>query len=84
MGAEVRRIDEALELRARRLRGETRRDVRVERSFSKQEIAANYGVSPKTIDDWCRLGMPWFRVGSRRKFRLSETDPWMRETGKMD
>lgn len=86
MSAEVRPIGDALEIKGRRLRGELTREMpRPEKSLSKREVAEHYGVSTTTIDDWCRAqGMPWRRVGSRRKFRLSETDAWMRAAGKMD
>jgi hypothetical protein len=45
--------------------------------LSKPVIARHYGVTPWTIDHWCRLGMP-YEAGSRRRFRISECAEWHR------
>lgn len=52
--------------------------------LTKPEIARHYAVTTTTIDTWSRDGLPWHRVGARRKFRLSETDAWMQSTGRLD
>lgn len=84
MSAELRAIDGGLPTVPR-----LRRAVSAERLLSKVELADHYGVSTSTVDNWARDGMPWHplrgRPGSRpkRKFRLSETDGWLVETGRM-
>lgn len=61
----------------------SRRPVRREDFLSKPEIARKYAVTTTTIDTWSRDGLPWHRVGARRKFLLSETDAWMESTGRL-
>lgn len=82
-GAQVRLIDEGLELRAQRLRGERVNvgGAPVERFLSKPAVAEFYDVTTRTVDEWCRRGMPWHQRGSRRKFRLSETEGWLAGRG---
>lgn len=44
----------------------------------KKEIAFRYGVTPRTIDNWCRYsGFP-YAVARRRMFDPLKTDDWFR------
>ena len=48
-----------------------------ERWLSKQEITAHFGVSPNTILNWMRAGMPYEPAGSRPIFKASKCDAWL-------
>lgn len=78
MSASVRRIEDGIELRGQRLRGERQSVAQAvqEPYLSKQDIADFYAVSKATIDLWCRKGMPFAVRQGRRRFRVSECEAW--------
>lgn len=78
MTAQVRRLEEAQEIKARKLRAgaAARPAVSQEPWLSKPSIAEYYDVTPRTIDYWCRQGMPFHQKGGRRKFKVSECEAW--------
>lgn len=43
-----------------------------ERLLSKQELAAELGVSLVTLTDWMRKGLPFLRLHKRVYFKMSE------------
>lgn len=43
-----------------------------ERLLSKQELAAELGVSLVTLTDWMKKGLPFFRLHKRVYFKKSE------------
>ena len=81
MSAQVRRLEDAHELRAQRLRGERvkRPEGGSEPYLSKQGAADHFDVSKATVDYWCRKGMPFHQLGARRRFRVSEIEAWLRD-----
>jgi excisionase family DNA binding protein len=50
--------------------------------LSRLEIARLMGVSPRTIDRWCKEGLPHQTWGLRtKKLRFSEVEEWARKRG---
>ncbi|WP_429376854.1 helix-turn-helix transcriptional regulator [Mucilaginibacter sp. UYCu711] len=43
-----------------------------ERLWSKQELAAELGVSLVTLTDWMKKGLPFLRLHKRVYFKMSE------------
>jgi predicted DNA-binding transcriptional regulator AlpA len=43
-----------------------------ERLLSKQELAAELGVSLVTLTDWMKKGLPYLRLHKRVYFKMSE------------
>lgn len=52
------------------------RAAEVERPKTKRQVADHYGVTPATIDR--DKGIPFFVVGSHRRYLLSEVDAYFR------
>jgi predicted DNA-binding transcriptional regulator AlpA len=50
----------------------SRLHVQDERLLSKQELAAELGVSLVTLTDWMKKGLPFLRLHKRVYFRKSE------------
>ena len=50
-----------------------------ERLMSKQELAAELGVSLVTITDWMKKGLPFLRLHKRVYFKRSEVLKIMRQ-----
>ncbi|SEM70064.1 Helix-turn-helix domain-containing protein [Mucilaginibacter gossypiicola] len=51
-----------------------------ERLLSKQELAAELGVSLVTLTDWMKKGLPYLRLHKRVYFRKSEVLNAMQQT----
>jgi predicted DNA-binding transcriptional regulator AlpA len=51
-----------------------------ERLLSKQELAAELGVSLVTLTDWMKKGLPFLRLHKRVYFRMSEVLNVMQQT----
>lgn len=49
--------------------------------FGKKTLAQYYGCSVRWIDERVREGMPCCMIAGKRKFRLSQIEPWLRERG---
>ncbi len=44
------------------------------------ELAKRLGVDPSTLDCWRkRWGLPTFKVGGRRYYRLTAVNEWLRK-----
>ena len=44
------------------------------------ELADRLQVDPTTLDDWRkRRGLPGFKVGGRRYYRLADVNTWLRK-----
>lgn len=44
------------------------------------ECAKRLHVNPSTLDDWRkRWGLPSFKVGGRRYYRLTDVNAWLRK-----
>ena len=52
----------------------------VEKLLSKQELAAELGVSLVTLTDWMKKGLPYLRLHKRVYFRKSEVLNAMQQT----
>ena len=60
-------------------------DQTVERWYSMNEIAAHLGVSRDTVLSWIEnKNMPAHRIGRLWKFKVSEVDEWVRDSGGID
>ena len=44
--------------------------------LTKEELAAEFGVTPRTIDNWIKAGLPFIKLGGRR-FRIETTRHWI-------
>ena len=54
-----------------------------ERWVNLEDIAVYLSMSEDTVRTWIKEGkLPFYRVGKRYKFKISEVDEWIR-TGKM-
>ncbi len=53
-----------------------------ERLLSKQELAAELGVSLVTLTDWMKKGLPFLRLHKRVYFKKSEVLKVMQQTNK--
>lgn len=51
-----------------------------EKLLSKQELAAELGVSLVTLTDWMKKGLPYLRLHKRVYFRKSEVLKAMQQT----
>lgn len=51
-----------------------------EKLLSKQELAAELGVSLVTLTDWMKKGLPYLRLHKRVYFRKSEVLNMMQQT----
>ena len=52
-----------------------------ERLLSKQELAAELGVSLVTLTDWMKKGLPFLRLHKRVYFKRGEVLAVMRQNG---
>ena len=49
-----------------------------ERLLTAREVAELLGFAPGTVVDWAEAGrIPYFKVGGRLRFRLSELEAWL-------
>lgn len=55
-----------------------------ERLLSKQELAAELGVSLVTLTDWMKKGLPFLRLHKRVYFKKSEVLAVMQQTTKKE
>lgn len=64
-----------LDLQAARARREARVN---ERWVSKRQVAAHFGVSVRTVENWMRAGLPHVKrfEHGHVKFKLSVCDEW--------
>ena len=54
-----------------------------EKWVNLEDIAVYLSMSEDTVRTWIKEGkLPFYRVGKRYKFKISEVDEWIR-TGKM-
>jgi predicted DNA-binding transcriptional regulator AlpA len=53
-----------------------------ERLLSKQELAADLGVSLVTLTEWMKKGLPFLRLHKRVYFKKSEVLEIMQQNGK--
>jgi hypothetical protein len=51
----------------------------IEKYQTKAQHAAELGVVPRTIENWCNLPdpIPSYRIGGRRMFKLEATEAWL-------
>lgn len=56
-----------------------RRAAEQGKPMTAAELADHYGVTRVTIYNLLKRGMPSFKVGRCRRFRLAETDAWLDE-----
>lgn len=54
---------------------------RPEPYLSKQSLAAHYAMSVRWVELRMKDGLPHEHMDGRARFKLSETDPWLRERG---
>ncbi|RKR84519.1 helix-turn-helix protein [Mucilaginibacter gracilis] len=54
-----------------------------ERLLSKQELAADLGVSLVTLTDWMKKGLPFLRLHKRVYFKKSEVLEIMQQNSKV-
>ncbi|RKR83497.1 helix-turn-helix protein [Mucilaginibacter gracilis] len=54
-----------------------------ERLLSKQELAADLGVSLVTVTDWMKKGLPFLRLHKRVYFKKSEVLEIMQQNSKV-
>jgi len=48
-----------------------------EKYLTRKEVAAKFGVDPRTIDNWReKYGMPHYRIGGQVRFVESQVDAW--------
>lgn len=44
----------------------------------KREIASHFRVSPRSINNWIRLGMPHVKIGRVLRFKIRLVEEWVR------
>jgi hypothetical protein len=49
--------------------------------LDKKGIAEHLACSPRWIEDRVSEGMPSAMIAGRRKFRVSEAEPWLERAG---
>lgn len=52
--------------------------------LDKAGVAAHFGCCTKSIDLAVRDGMPHAVIFGRRKFRVSEVEAWLENTGRLE
>lgn len=58
-------------------------NVMPEKWVNLEDIAVHLSMSEDTVRTWVKENkLPFYRVGKRYKFKISEVDEWVRE-GKM-
>jgi excisionase family DNA binding protein len=58
-------------------------NVTPEKWVNLEDIAIHLSMSEDTVRTWVKEGkLPFYRVGKRYKFKISEVDDWIR-TGKI-
>lgn len=55
--------------------------VSMEPWLDKHGIAAHFGCSYRWIEDRLREGLPSAMIAGRRKFKVSEVEPWLERAG---
>jgi excisionase family DNA binding protein len=59
-------------------------NVSPEKWVNLEDIAVHLSMSEDTVRTWVKESkLPFYRVGKRYKFKISEVDEWVR-TGKID
>ena len=53
-----------------------------ERFVTKREVAEHLAFSARWVELRVAEGMPSYRFGGRRRFRISEVERWLRQHGK--
>ena len=51
-----------------------------EKYITKKEIAELFSVSSRTVERWCRLGLPHLVIGAAgisRRFKPSDVEKWL-------
>ena len=48
-----------------------------QRLLTKNQTAAHYGVTTRTIDNWIKRGMPYQPCGGAKRFNLEAVDAWL-------
>jgi predicted DNA-binding transcriptional regulator AlpA len=61
---------------------DSHRQAAEERLLSKQELAADLGVSLVTLSEWMKKGMPFLRLHKRVYFKKSEVIAIMQQNSK--
>lgn len=56
---------------------ETRKIAHLEPWLTKRQLAAHYGFSIRWVEAQQTAGMPSRLIGGQRRYRLSETDPFV-------
>ncbi len=56
---------------------------RPEPYLSKQSLAAHYAMSVRWVELRMKGGLPHEHMDGRARFKLSETDPWLRKRGNL-
>ena len=46
--------------------------------LTREELAIKLGVSPRTIDNWRKDGMPTIKKGNYVRFELDKVLSWLR------
>ena len=49
---------------------------------TEQMVAAHFCVSGRTVRRYVQAGMPFRRLGGRKRFRLSECEAWLAQRGR--
>lgn len=50
---------------------------RTEPLLTKRELASHFRCSTRYIELRMKAGMPSYRLGNKRRFKLSEVEPWL-------
>lgn len=59
-------------------------DGQLEPWLTQAEICEHFKVGTRWVDRMVKLGMPYVRIGKRRKFKASACEEWLRWTGVID
>lgn len=58
-------------------------EMNVEKWVNLEDVAVHLSLSQDTVRTWIKEGkLPFYKVGKRYKFKISEVDEWVR-TGKI-
>lgn len=55
-------------------------EMQVEKWVNLEDVAKHLSISQDTVRTWIKEGkLPYYRVGKRYKFKISEIDEWVWE-----
>ena len=48
--------------------------------LTKEDLAQRYQVTVRTIDNWMRVGLPYYKILKSGRFKWSSVQRWIDET----